>query len=284
VWVAEKVPGLNHQQETYHRTRQSAIAQIESILLNHAQHGRRVLVGFDFSFGYPNGFATALGLPTGPSAWLQVWTKLEQVVEDTSENLNNRFLAAAELNRLAGAGSPGPFWGCPVGKESANLRARSPGFPFHAAAGVTLARLRLTEARLKGVQDSWGLFGAGRVGGQTLVGIPYLARLRRHPELGQFSRVWPFETSFANLTRSTPAPRIVYAEIWPGCIEEQVRGTMQAKPTFIRDRAQVRALCDWAAGLDDQRELAPLFDRPAGLTPGQLQSCTEEEGWILGAR
>ena len=42
--------------------------------------------------------------------------------------------------------------------------------------------VRLTEQRLRGVQETWKLCGAGSVGSQALVGIPYRAR-RRFPQV-----------------------------------------------------------------------------------------------------
>jgi hypothetical protein len=52
---------------------------------------------------------------------------------------------------------------------------------------------------------------------------------------------------------------------------------------MIRDQAQVRAMCEWAAEHDDQGTLGQFFDIPAGLNHQQTQVCIQEEGWILGA-
>ena len=65
----------------------------------------RVLIGFDFPFGYPDGFAEAV---TGQADPLALWAWFEARVED-SPKANNRFDLAGELNRhFAGVG---PFWG-----------------------------------------------------------------------------------------------------------------------------------------------------------------------------
>jgi hypothetical protein len=52
---------------------------------------------------------------------------------------------------------------------------------------------------------------------------------------------------------------------------------------LTRDRAQVRAMCAWAAEYDERETLRPLFDTPNGLNPAQVQVCIEKEGWVLGA-
>jgi len=52
---------------------------------------------------------------------------------------------------------------------------------------------------------------------------------------------------------------------------------------MIRDQAQLRCLCQWAATKDREGELARFFERPVGLTDEQVRVCVAEEGWILGA-
>jgi len=47
---------------------------------------------------------------------------------------------------------------------------------------------------------------------------------------------------------------------------------------------QLRTMCEWARKLDELDQLGALFDKPAGLRDEQVQSCVEEEGWILGAQ
>src|SRR5258708_6355897 len=146
VWVGELVPRLNYQQETYHRARNDGITHVTSVLLDHVREERRVLIGFDFPYGYPAGFGRAIGLPLGVS-WHSVWAELADRVRDTHNNVSNRFAVAGELNALANNGNSGPFWGCP-GTEIVNLSSRSPGFPFHTTTGVQLQRLRIVETRL----------------------------------------------------------------------------------------------------------------------------------------
>lgn len=144
-------------------------------------------------------------------------------------NQNNRFMVAGDLNAIAGNGRSGPFWGCPHTIVVANLSSTSPGFPFDATGGSSLQRLRITETQLPGTQEGWGLYGAGRVGSQALVGIPYVYKLRRHPELTHISRVWPFETGFTPDPATTEGPFVLHAEIWPGVVKKRVdKGLPQA--------------------------------------------------------
>jgi len=173
VWIGESVR-LNRQNETYHRTRSDGIKDLTSRLLAHVNKKRRVLVGFDFPYGYPSGFRHALGLPLSPHEWWEVWTELAVRVKDDTNNLNNRFGVAAELNAIIANGRSGPFWGRPGGKQIANLEATSPVFPFNCSAGISLKPRRMAEQkeRLPGTQETWKLYGAGSVGSQALVGIP----------------------------------------------------------------------------------------------------------------
>src|SRR5262245_60527212 len=50
-------------------TRAAAQATLRALLLRLRGEGQRVLVGFDFPFGYPAGFAAALGL----GDWRRLW-------------------------------------------------------------------------------------------------------------------------------------------------------------------------------------------------------------------
>ncbi len=280
VWLGELIPCLRCQRETYHRTRSGGVLCVLSALEGHVKENRRVLVGFDFPYGYPCGSSRALGLPFGRQPWWEIWTQLAARVQDAANNVNNRFVVAAELNAIAGVGHPGPFWGCPANAAGVNLQPRS---PFNAGGGVQLPRLRIVETRLPRAQEAWKLFGAGSVGSQALVGIPYVHRLRRQPELAEFSRVWPFETGFTPSPSPDHGPFVLHAEIWPGVIEKRVQDLMNADCALIRDRAQVRAMCEWAAELDDRNKLGQLFSEPNGLGQREIETCVSEEGWILGA-
>ena len=284
VWTSEYVPRDNYRKENYHRLRKDAITHITNLLIEHVREKRRVLVGFDFPYGYPSGFAQALGFNPGAGAWWKVWAELADRIKDLADNKNNRFKVAETLNTIAGNSRAGPFWGCPVRYKADNLNRCSPDFPFRAANGTTLQRLRLVETRLPGTKEVWGLYGPGRAGSQALVGIPYLYGLRLHPKLMRFSLVWPFETLFTPIPSKINTPFILHAEIWPGVIKKRVQALMGKNPGIIRDEAQVRAMCTWTAEMDQQNLLGNFLAQPVGLNPNEIQFCLQEEGWILGAK
>src|SRR5205823_430150 len=79
------------------RTRGQAEAAVRDILRDARDRSDRVLLGFDFPYGYPTGFAAALGFER--AAWRAVWDHLKaQIRDDPATNRNNRFEVAAGLN------------------------------------------------------------------------------------------------------------------------------------------------------------------------------------------
>lgn len=141
-----------------------------------------------------------------------------------------------------------------------------------------LEQFRLTERWGTGGQPAWKLHGSGSVGGQTLVGIPAVCRLRDDPALTAFSQVWPFETGFTPTPLANRRPAIVHAEIYPALLSHRLDPTL-----MIRDQAQVRAMVRWLADLDTNGLLGSLFAAPEGLSTRAMNTCLEEEGWMLGA-
>ncbi len=261
---------------TYWRTRRACVEHLRQRLLHHTALGRRVCVGFDFAFGYPSGFAVAMGLAATPP-WRGLWAEVASLLVDDDDNRNNRFAVAAALNQRCGGAASGPLWGCPSGGAGPHLLPTSPGFPYTVRPGLTLGRLRWTEQRAPGAQPVWKLYGPGSVGGQTLTGIPAIGRLRADPTLAPLSRVWPVETGFTDTPLPRQGPAIVYAEIWPSLAPTRV------DDGAIRDAAQVRAMVRWLATTDHVGQLGQWFAPPAGLSPAALAACVLQEGWILGA-
>ena len=232
------------------RTRHEATERVRALLRELVADGRRVLVGFDFPYGYPRGFADAVAPGAGPP-WRRVWDELARLVSDDARNRSNRFDVAAELNARLG----GPqFWGWP----HAALPGRKPAAP-------PLAEFRANELALRAgrrwPKSVWQLSGAGSVGSQAILGIPRVRALRDDPELAALSAVWPFERADT---------QVVHAEIWPGVIS--ARGLHA-----VRDADQVASLVAWWAELDAAGALAPLLEQPAD------DAVRLEEGWILGA-
>lgn len=276
IWIGTSRRG-SRAAARYCRTRAEATEVVRSFLVEALRRGDRVLVGFDFPYGYPAGLAAAAGW--GSPAWRAAWDAISARLEDGDDNRSNRFLVAEALNQLVGDG-PGPFWGRPVPARSRRgtrwraLERDSPGFPFALRGTGALERLRLCDRRLRGTQECWKLFGIGSVGSQALTGIPRVRSLRFDPALSGASAVWPFETGF---TAAFDA-RIVHAEIWPGVVNEAVARHTES----IRDGAQVLAMCEWVRGLDSRGALGPLFERPADVSEAQLRAIRDEEGWVLG--
>ncbi len=237
----------------YFRTRIEAEDWIGRFIRAEAETGRRVLLGFDFPFGYPRGVARAL---TGQDDPLALWHWLERRICDDDAGRNNRFEVAEEMNRHFEG--PGPFWGKPS-------RDRWPDIPY-SKAGIDFDRIaerRSADLCAKAASSCFQLAYPPTVGSQVLMGLPMLARLRRLPGVA----AWP-------LDRWSDA-QTVLAEIWPGLIEPAVREAMRGMPdTAIRDREQVRLLARALARLD-AGQLAGML--------GDLPEEAREEAWILGA-
>ncbi len=279
-------------EERYFPTRRGAYGFLRDTLRAFVDRGQRVLVGMDFAYGYPRGLAEAAGFTGGAPAWLRTFRGLAAAITDDDENRTNRFAVAASINARARATeeSTGPFWGCPGPVASNDLRpgkvAGGPRFPFATRTGATLEEYRIAERRVRAehpsVRSAFQLWGAGCVGSQALVGIPYVHALRFDGLLADASRVWPFETDFgAGLARDA-GPWVVHAEIWPVLLDAEVRAACVADRTLVRDRAQVRAMCRWAAREDAADRLRDAFE-PA-LDHETRAIAIEEEGWILGVR
>jgi len=283
IWIGNL--DLDHlvSEEQYFRTRAQAFAHIRILVGEAHAQKKRVLLGLDFSFGFPTGLSSILKLQATGPPWKALWREIHDRISDDARNHNNRFKVAAELNALADGKQAGPWWGVPASQASHQLKPRSPGFPWADKDGVKLNRLRLTEQRLTGVQESWKLFGIGSVGGQTLVGIPYLQDLLRHPRLGEHIRIWPFETGFTQDPFQAIEWGTVVAEIWPGIVEREVQIVMEKNPGLVRDQAQVRCLCQWLAEEDKAHRLRSTFESPRELGTTELHRCETEEGWILGS-
>ena len=291
IWVAEALaedstgdaPPIS---DSYWQTRLACRLYLHDRLLQHISQGRRVFLGFDFAYGYPSGFAKALHLYKDQRdqedlpAWRKVWNELSRLIQDDENNHNNRFEVAAALNERCGGSPDGPFWGCPADCQSPTLSRKSPaqGYPYVTTRKIALERLRWTDKSVRGVQPVWKLLGSGCVGGQTLVGIPTVCKLRDDPLLAPVSRVWPFETGFTPATIPRTEPFILHAEIWPS-----IAPNLYDHRSTIPDQGQVRAVVCWLRELDILHRLHELFAQPKELSDEMVKACIEEEGWITGA-
>ena len=238
IWVGIK--DASDERVAYLRSR----AEAETLLRDLVKTGNW-LIGFDFPFGYPAGFAHRL---TGRAEAPAVWDWLEARIEDAPDNRNNRFQIAAAVNRQFGGG---PFWGRPASLDLPDLPARK--LVDYAALG--LPERRAVERLLPSAQAVWKLYTTGSVGSQALMGLPVIARLARLPGVS----VWPFQ----------PPARVTLAEVYPSLLAPEV-----AAEGGIKDAAQVRLLARALWHLAARDRLAPLLDVP---------EIAREEGWILGA-
>ena len=251
-------------------TRSAAIDRIAALVGDGG--AARTLVGIDASLGYPAGTAAALGCSGVP--WEATWALLEHEIVDDDRNRNNRFEVAARLNKRQWGQTPlslldpvpGPFWGCPAGMAGAHLAPTKP------ASFGALGEWRHTETVLReaGARpfSVWQLLGAGAVGGQTMVAIPWLSELRRrHGPLD----VWPFTTGLR--PPEVASGGVVLAEVWPSMFPVALGAP--------RDRVQVEATAARLAAADRTGELRDWFSPP--VTSAQRDVVEREEGWVLGA-
>jgi len=240
--------------EWHHRTRATAEDQLNALIKTALAAGQRLLIGFDFAFAYPTGFATRL---TGQENPRGLWRWLDEAVEDASDNKNNRFDVAARINAAFPEGD-GPFWSHPTNQHYPGLPSRKVTIDY---AALGIAEHRAAEAAAKGAKSPFMLFNPGSVGSQSLLGLPMIHRLAAR----QGVAVWPFEDIAI-------AP-VVLAEVYPSLIAGPV--AIEAnRHTLTADQAQVRLLSCALWRLAQAGQLAPLLETPP-------EAATE--GWILGA-
>lgn len=281
IWIGELGPDGRAPSENP-PTRYLAMQHIASRLLAARQRSERIMLGFDFVFGYPRGAAAAIARATGRSdtsplagedgwggdepRWLQLWSTLHRLVVDAPDNRSNRFQLAESLNlRLA----DGPhFWGHPHQHSYPGLTPKRP-----ATAYSTIPERRLAERYVRSAQPVWKLTGVGSVGSQAMLGIARLEALRSDPRFAADIAVWPFETAFAD----NLAKPITIVEIYPSLFP------VTDADGLPRDRAQVEVTTGRFAELDRAGLLATVLSPPAGLSGEEREILLTEEGWIAGA-
>jgi precorrin-8X/cobalt-precorrin-8 methylmutase len=268
IWSAEAWRVETGLRTANHPTRSEAEAWLLDMLTAAVGEGERVLVGLDFPYGYPRGFAGTLGDRGEP--WGRVWEFLDRQIHDDERNVSNRFAVGAEVN--ASLGRYRPFWGRPAGQLLPDLPAKKQVTYLGEQDAGGLPEWRRVEMCLRDSgtppQSVWKLAYPGSVGSQSLVGIPVLNRLRNHGGLRDVSRVWPFEVAVPSLPVGAPA--VIHAEIWPSIVP------FDSQPGSCRDEQQVRAVVETWRGLDRADRLAEWFDTP------EDDRVRTEEGWVLG--
>ncbi|MGA7156907.1 MAG: hypothetical protein WBY53_08685 [Acidobacteriaceae bacterium] len=164
--------------------------EIAEWLVELARETPRMVVGFDFCFGYPAWFVREeLGVSSGPAFW-------KRVVE---EGLAERWLMRGAEDRR--------FWGRPHKRpaefsgENLHRMLRATDIDCKIAALIPEAE---RQARVRGItpKSVFQVGGAGSVGTASLRGFAVLLRLR---EAG--FRVWPFDRPM--LVGASPRPLVV---------------------------------------------------------------------------
>ncbi len=292
IWIADWSAG-SLAESVNPPTRHEAMVILTDRLLTARANRERVILGFDFAFGYPAGAAEAIlnamsdsshppattsplvgeagrGEPhastqaDGTSVpWSRLWSLLHHLVIDNTDNSSNRFRVAAAVNRRLAAPH---YWGHPHQHRYDHLAPRRP------ATYVAIPERRRAEILARTAQPVWKLTGAGAVGSQSMLGIARLEALRRHPELGPQVAIWPFETDFADVL----ARPITIVEIYPSLFP---LGDPAVSP---KDRAQVETCVRHFASLDTIDQLAALLGAPVTLTSSERAIILAEEGWIAG--
>lgn len=246
-------------------TRAEAEKLLNAILDDLKRKSERALVGFAFPLALPQGTAAALKLQGPP--WRAMLDFIAKEVKDKPDNTNNRFQVGAKMNRLM-TGQAFPFWGAPARDAQTMLSVRR----VRDHGPEDLPEHRLVETALKGASSIWKLYYQGSVGGQALVGLPVIKRLRDARAI----KLWPFETGWKPLTPGDlEGLDAVFAEIHPSLY------AAKAQVGAVKDEVHVRAAVEHFHALDEKAQLAMLFG-PAKDDPRRA-TIESEEGWILGA-
>lgn len=262
IWVAEH--GTDDASILNIPTRAQAIHHVRSRLIEAVAKGERLLIGFDFAFGFPGGLAQAI---TGSSDWTSLWEWLADAVEDDAKNRNNRFEVGGRLNQLIGLEN-GPFWGHPhqhVGRYEGLLPTAPLKWP------PSFPKKRYVETRQRGAKSVFQLAYTGAVGSQSLLGIAALQNLRADPNVGRHMAIWPFETRFET-DLSKP---VTIVEIYPS--GHDIDTALHVVPDAAQVLSVTRDMAQW-----DRSGALPDKLAAFGLSETQRQVVLHEEGWIFG--
>ena len=270
-WAGARVDGsrVPALEPKYVRSRDDALRCLVRLIADELDAGRRVLVGFDFPFGYPEGVAAHLTGKASTSA-LDLWDWLAERIEDAPNNANNRYEAATAINKAYPG--VGPCWGRPASWSFPTIPEKKSA---RTGQGRHPPECRIADQCAEGAKTVWQLAYAGSVGSQVLLGLPALKRLIEDPSIAGRAAVWPLQTGLR-----TPEARVVIAEVYPSLLKEEIAG--RTHDGEILDRAQVRVTAEAFAQLDAGGGLAPLFRGASFLTPAQRRLIESEEAWILG--
>lgn len=278
IWIGvlAKDARLRHQFRVANiDTRVKARAFIEDIARKLTGRGDKILLGFDFSLGYPAGTARAIGLDTSSHPpWAAMHAHLATKLKDRADNSNGRFAIAAGMNYAISKG-PFPFWGAPKRDQVSTLSGTKPDF----GPDAPLPEYRHVERHLRSTKQgapksAWQLAYVGSVGSQSLTGIPHVHALRQSLPNAQ---IWPFEIGLSSLTEGALSEiDVVIAEIYPSLVP--------ATPAQgeVLDAAQVRTIAMHYRDIDAKNRLSVAFRGPESRDSEEKAEIITEEGWILG--
>lgn len=245
-------------------TRHAFMERLKTVIDEAVAEDKRLLCGFDFAFGYPQGTAERV---TGAKDWGALWRRIADAIVDGPDNSNNRYQVASDWNRDHFA-DRARFWGRPHQHIYPHLEDRKPE-----PAVTAPYAFRIAESHAKGAKSVWQLAYSGSVGSQSLLGIARLSRFLDESGHRDGISVWPFETGFTGEFK-TP---VVFAEIYPSLFPI----TMSAGAA-VKDEVQVTTVADAFMRFDRSGTLADLFRPPDGLTAQEIETAAREEGWVLG--
>lgn len=254
-------------------TRLKATKLIEDLIGKLNRRGDRVLLGFDFSMGYPAGTATALGLDTtNQPAWKAMQAFLTSKLKDKADNSNARFAIAAGMNYKISQG-PFPFWGAPARDQVKTLAAKKGEFGNGLLPEYRVAEEHLRDTTSAKPKSIWQLAYTGSVGSQSLTGLPHIHHLL---ETLPNAKLWPFETGLTPLDEDgLENVQTVIAEIYPSMLK------ISPKKGEVLDQAQVRTISHHYCDLDEKGRLGAVFGPPDSLKSSKIADIEAEEGWIL---
>ena len=95
---------------------------------------------------------------------------------------------------------------------------------------------------------------------------------------GEAMKVWPFETGWKALSEADLAGvDVVAAEVYPSLLK------ITPQPGEAKDLAQVRAVAEHFAKLDEAGKLGVAFAPAKDTAADVVVDAEREEGWVLGA-
>jgi hypothetical protein len=189
-------------------------AEVAEWLIEMAAETPRMVVGFDFCFGFPAWFVRdEHGAKTGPAFWELV----------SREEHAERWLAAGYEDAR--------FWGKPHKRpaefsgEHLHRMLRATDIDCKLAAYIPEEERR---ERVKGItpKSVFQIGGAGSVGTASLRGFAVLERLR-----GAGFRVWPFDSPGLSLKRPQPLVVEMYTRLMTGPVK---KSNAEARKAYLK--------------------------------------------------